>query len=159
MNLKEFLQEKVSQEYWRKSIERRLNEMKYILDAWAVLAWLGKEKGYLKVRGLLDRAKDGEIELGINMINFGEVYYVIGKEMGLRKAESIEEKLRLLPIKIRAPLEENQVMSAASIKAQYPISYADAFAASIAEQEGAMLVTGDDDFKALGNRIEIFWLK
>jgi ribonuclease VapC len=48
-------------------------------------------------------------------------------------------------------------MRAAYIKAQYPISYADAFAAALTEQEKATLITWDPDFKRIEKIIE--WLK
>jgi len=56
-------------------------------------------------------------------------------------------------------VEETLVMRAAYLKAQYPISYADAFAAALAEQEKAILVTGDPDFKRLEKTIKIQWLR
>jgi predicted nucleic acid-binding protein len=39
------------------------------------------------------------------------------------------------------------------------MSYADAFAAALAEQEKAILLTGDPDFKQVEKAIKIEWLR
>ncbi len=70
-----------------------------------------------------------------------------------------QKGLRVLPINIIAPVEEKLVMSAAYLKAHYPISYADAFAAALTEKEKAILVTGDRDFKRVEKAIKIEWLR
>jgi uncharacterized protein len=61
-------------------------------------------------------------------------------------------------ITIIAPVEQRLVMRAAHIKAKYPISYVDAFAAALAEQEKAILLTGDPDFKRVEKIIKVEWL-
>ena len=133
--------------------------MKYILDAWALVAWLQRENGYLKVRELLEKAQKQEIKLTMSVINFGEVIYRFAKIKGIEVAKRTEGTLRLFPINIISPVEETLVMRAAYLKAQYPISYADAFAAALTEQEKAILVTGDRDFKRIEKIIKIEWLK
>ena len=133
--------------------------MNYILDAWAVVVWLEKESGYLRVSELLEKAGNREIRLTMSIVNFGEVFYRTGKLYGIAEATRTERRIRALPINIIAPVEETLVMRAAYIKAQFPISYADAFAAALAEQEKAILVTGDPDFKRLEKTIKIQWLR
>ena len=133
--------------------------MKYILDAWALVAWLQRENGYLKVRELLEKAQKQEIKLTMSVINFGEVIYRFAKIKGIEVAKRTEGTLRLFPINIISPVEETLVMRAAYLKAQHPISYADAFAAALAEQEKAILVTGDPDFKRIEKTIKIEWLR
>ncbi len=51
-------------------------------------------------------------------------------------------------------------MKAARLKARFPISYADAFAAATAREENAILVTGDRDFKVLEKEriVSVDWL-
>lgn len=48
---------------------------------------------------------------------------------------------------------------AAAFKAAYKMSLADAFAAALAKQKKADLVTGDPEFKAVENTLKITWLK
>ena len=49
--------------------------------------------------------------------------------------------------------------TAADFKARYKMSLADAFAAALAKEKKAELVTGDPEFGPLDQEIEIHWLK
>jgi len=62
-----------------------------------------------------------------------------------------------LPIEI-APTDQEAVMTAAHLKACFPISYADTFAAATAQMHHAILLTGDPEFKALGELLQVEWL-
>jgi uncharacterized protein len=53
---------------------------------------------------------------------------------------------------------EERNLAAAWLKAKYPISYADAFAASLAQEVGASLVTGDPEFKTIKQNHSLVWL-
>jgi predicted nucleic acid-binding protein len=94
----------------------------------------------------------------MSVVNFGEVFYRTAKQHGIEEAIRTEKRLRTLPINIVAPMEEKLVMRAAYLKAHYPISYADAFAAALTEQEKAILLTGDPDFKRVEKIIRVEWL-
>jgi predicted nucleic acid-binding protein len=48
---------------------------------------------------------------------------------------------------------------AAEYKARHKLSLADAFAAALAKEKKAELVTGDPEFKPLEKEIKINWLK
>jgi ribonuclease VapC len=94
----------------------------------------------------------------MNDINIGETFYILARERGLDKAEYfINAILPNLPItKIGNTLTE--VIEAAKIKAQYPISYADCFVVATAIRERAVIVTGDPDFKQVEKVVTIDWL-
>lgn len=128
---------------------------KSLLDSFALLAYLKQEDRYEKVKNLL---LTEEIELLMNDINIGETFYILARERGLEKAEYfINVILPTLPITyISNTLEE--VIQAAKIKAQYPISYADAFAVSTALKEKASIITGDPDFGRVEKIVKIEWL-
>jgi uncharacterized protein len=49
--------------------------------------------------------------------------------------------------------------STADFKARFKLSLADAFAAALAKEKKAELVTGDPEFKSLDQEIKIHWLK
>jgi predicted nucleic acid-binding protein len=49
--------------------------------------------------------------------------------------------------------------TAADFKARFKLSLADAFAAALAKERRADLVTGDPEFKALEREIKIHWLR
>ena len=51
------------------------------------------------------------------------------------------------------PFEEWVFWRAVRIKAEHPLSYADAFAASLALDREATLLTADPEFESLGERL------
>lgn len=126
-----------------------------LLDSFALLAYLKKEKNYQKVKDIL---ASHEEDLLMNEINVGEVYYILARERSLDAAEYfLHDILQALAIKI-TPNSLSDVIEAAKIKAQFPIAYADAFAVATAIKHDATLVTGDPDFKKAEHLITIDWL-
>ncbi len=118
-----------------------------VLDAWAVLVWINKEQpGSDRVLALLERAERREIELSINMVNVGEVYYRLAKIRDEKFAHQFWEDFQTAPIRI-AGAPNGLILEAAQWKSRWPISYADAFALATAIREQASLVTGDPDFQ------------
>jgi len=128
-----------------------------LLDSFAVLAWIQDEPGAQIVEDLLYRAQDEGEQVLLNIINLGEVYYCCARVQDISFARDIVEKIRLLPVTIY-PCSNDLVLEAAAFKAQYPISYADAFIVATAIRENACIVTGDPDFKKLDHLIKIEWL-
>src|SRR5207302_333595 len=72
-------------------------------------------------------------------------------------AEHFLDLLPTWPIQLMHTVFDD-VLAAARLKARFPISYADAFAAATALRAGARLVTGDDEFHALDDIVDIVWL-
>jgi uncharacterized protein len=131
----------------------------YLLDSWAVLAYLKQEQpADSRVIALLEQAKQGAARLLMSIINLGEVYYSVGRLKGEDLAEQILADLRLLPVEI-LPVDEATVFTAARWKMCYPLSYADAFAAAAAEQHHATILTGDPELLALTERLKIETLR
>jgi predicted nucleic acid-binding protein len=128
---------------------------KGLIDSYALLAYLKQESNYHKVEDLLSSK---ETHLLMNDINIGETFYILARERGLDQAEYfINAIFPNLPItKIGNTLTE--VIDAAKIKAQYPISYADSFTVATAIREKAVIVTGDPDFKHVEKIVTIDWL-
>jgi ribonuclease VapC len=127
----------------------------YLLDSWAVLAYLKREPpADERVIALLEQASQGIASLQISIINLGEVYYSLGRLRGEDFAEQVLADLRLLPIEI-LPVDEVAVFDAARWKMRYPLSYADAFAAAAAEEHQAILLTGDPELLALKDILKI----
>jgi predicted nucleic acid-binding protein len=137
-----------------------MNENKtiYVLDSYALLAHFRAESGGLVVRNLLERASlSSDIGLYISTINVGEIYYQMFRLLGIIKANEALTDLRQLPVTLCQATEE-RVLSAARIKARYPVSYADAFAIALAQEYDGLVVTGDPEFNAVDSIIEIVWL-
>ncbi len=130
-----------------------------LLDSFAFLAYLKKEKSYQKVKHILASHQEGEEDLLMNEINVGEVYYILARERSLDAAEYfLHDILQSLAIKV-IPNSFSDVIEAAKIKVQFPIAYADAFAVATAIKYDATLVTGDTDFTKVEHLIEIDWLR
>ena len=125
---------------------------KSLIDSYALLAYLKQENNY---RNLLSSKEN---QLLMNDINIGETFCILAREQGLDKAEYfINAILPNLPI-IKIGNAFDEVIQAAKIKAQYPISYADCFAVATAIREKAVIITGDPDFKHVEKIVEIDWL-
>ena len=112
--------------------------MRYCLDPWAVVAALqGEEPARTRVDEALAR---GSI---MSWINAGEVFNTMYRREGPDRADAIVSSLRLgLTLDDASPA---RVMEAASIKARYPMSYADAFLCATALAHEATILTGDDE--------------
>ena len=52
-----------------------------------------------------------------------------------------------------------RVYAAARLKANYAISYADTFVAALAQELDAVVLTGDPEFRKLGDTVRIQWLQ
>lgn len=129
----------------------------YVLDSFALLAYLGGEPGAAAVEQLLQGARDQAVKLFLSLINLGEVYYITQRERGRDKAVETLVLLDQLPIR-QEPIDRPLVLSAASIKARYAISYADAFAVGLAQRLKAPVVTGDPEFQKVAAVIKVVWL-
>ncbi len=129
----------------------------YVLDAFALLTYLRGEPGAERVLDLLLRARSGEARLCFCLVNYGEVLYISERQGG---RPAVEEAIRIidhLPLEI-IPADRDLTFAAAHLKARYPISYADAFAAALAQKLGATLVTGDPEFREVEAVVKIEWL-
>jgi predicted nucleic acid-binding protein len=130
----------------------------YILDSWALMAWLkGESPGRQRVRVLLDKAALGRLELWMNMINVGEVFYLLVKLGREDQAQALIEDLgSAIPIRTLVP-DSHGILEAARLKGRYSISYADAFAAATAIARDAPLVTGDAEFRVIAG-LKLEWI-
>ena len=130
----------------------------FVLDSWAVLAFLDGEPGGERVRQLFLSAQAGQCSLGLSLINLGEVAYVVERERGLMVVHEVLSWIKSLPVTI-LPAGESEVLAAAHLKAHNRLAYADAVAAATAVAWGARLVTGDPEFLALENKeITLEWI-
>ena len=131
----------------------------YVLDSYALIAYLEGEAGGDSVNELLAMAGEGKCRLYMSAVNLGEVMYIAERERGLPKAQETLARVDELPIEI-VDVNRTLTMTAAHLKAQYPISYADCFAAALSRIKGAPLVTGDPEFRKvkLGSALQIEWL-
>ena len=128
-----------------------------VFDAHAILRWAQKESGYQKVKSLMVACREGSVSGYVNRINLGEVHYKTIRVLGPEGAKDFMENFVRLPITIVLP-DEPLIWKASELKAQYPISYADCFAAATALIHNAAVLTGDPEFKKLGKVVAVEWI-
>ena len=129
----------------------------FILDSFALLAYLTDEPSAAHIEMLIEDAREEKCRLLLPLINIGEILYIIERRGGVTKAQDTLALLRQLPIEI-LPADEQFVFSAAHIKANYSLSYADAFVVAAAQREGAIVLTNDPEFQTVKELITIEWL-
>lgn len=129
----------------------------YVLDSWAVIAYLEDEPSAQQIADLIATAHEEAIPVYITVVNAGEVWYTIAREVSEDDANGSIKELRDLRIQfVDADWELTQ--EAACFKSQNKMSYADCFAAALAKLYKADLITGDKEFKPLENQIKIYWV-
>ena len=128
-----------------------------LFDSYAILKWVQKEAGYDKVKSMLTACREKSITGYMSQINLGEVYYKTISAVGLDEARAFLENFFRLPINLILP-DSELIWKASEIKATYPISYADCFAAATALRYQAAILTGDPEFKKLKRMVSVEWL-
>ena len=128
-----------------------------VLDSYALLALLRDESGAEIVAGLLERAGQQNRSVHMTEVNYAEVQYTIRRKDGETVWASIAGQLLAAPIEFHAA-DRRLADVAAGFKARFKISLAAAFAAALAKERKAELVTGDLEFRALEKEIKIRWL-
>ncbi|HTD66568.1 MAG TPA: PIN domain-containing protein [Candidatus Limnocylindria bacterium] len=129
-----------------------------VLDAHALLAFFRGEDAGVPVKELLHKAATADRPLHMTEVNYAEVKYMLLKKDGAEAWEQAEDVLKSLPLEFH-PATRTLADIAADFKARFKISLADAFAAALAKEKKAELVTGDPEFKPLEKEIKIAWLK
>ena len=128
-----------------------------VLDAYSIIAYLEGEKGSDTVVEVFKSARDSGKSLLLSVVNWGEVYYIILREEGQKRADEVSNLISTLPVEI-VPADLEIAKKAAEYKATKKMSYADCFAAALAKLRKAELVTGDEEFKGVAKDIKIQWI-
>jgi len=129
-----------------------------VLDSFALIAYFRDEPGAEVVESLLVTAGKKDNPLHMTDVNYAEVKYSVVKKDGAQAWEEAAKILQGLPIDFHST---NRALAdtAADFKARFKMSLADAFAAALAKERNAELVTDDPEFKALEKDIKVVWLK
>lgn len=131
---------------------------KRLLDSYALLAYLNKENGFEKVRNVLAEAQKTGLPVLMNEINVGETYYILYRKRSPEQAEYfLDNVLAGLPISLISNSFDSVIFTA-NIKARHALSFAGCFAIATAQQENAVILTGDPEFKNVEDFVEIDWL-
>jgi predicted nucleic acid-binding protein len=128
-----------------------------VLDSWSVIAYLEHEPSGQPVADWMVNAHDEGIPIYMTVVNAGEVWYIIAREISEEEANTSIKELHELRIQfINVDWELTQ--EAARFKSKNRMSYADCYAAALAKVKKADLVTGDREFRAIESQIQIQWV-
>lgn len=131
---------------------------KLVLDSFALVSLFHREPGWQIVqRALYDQEKAGT-RASFNWINWGEFYYIVKRRVGAAKTLDALRLLEQLPIDL-FPIDQPLVRTAAEIKSEHALSYADAFCIATAQRLDAVVLTNDPEYKSVEKLIKIRWLK
>lgn len=128
-----------------------------VIDSWAVMAYLEDEPAAETVADLIADAQRQGVRILMSVINVGEVWYSVARRRSTPEADETVSDLRSIGIEF-INADWTQTLIAARYKSGGGISYADCFAAALAKQTGATLITGDREFKKVESEIDIEWL-
>ena|SRR5215208_6056870 len=129
----------------------------YVLDSFALLVYLQDEPAAQRIEQLLEETNREKSRVFLSTINLGELLYIIERRGGIVKSQDALALIRQLPIEL-IPADEQLIFAAAHIKANHPISYADAFVVAVAIQEDAAILTGDPEFHSIETVAKVEWL-
>lgn len=129
----------------------------YVLDSFALLAFLQGEPAAPQIRKVLEYGASHRDSVWLSVVNLSECLYIVERRKGAETARRVLEALQECPIRIEAATDRHAVI-AARIKAQHRVSLADAYAAALALDKMATVVTGDPEFKALEKKIPVLWI-
>ncbi|MDL5053959.1 type II toxin-antitoxin system VapC family toxin [Oscillatoria laete-virens NRMC-F 0139] len=131
-----------------------------VIDSWALIAFFEDEHAADEVEKILNLASARRHKLFMSAVNWGEVYCATMRKTSRAVADQLAGQIASLPIEIVGVSEDLHMVRQASLyKASYKMSYADCFAAALAKDRKAELITGDPEFKNVENEIKIHWLK
>ena len=129
-----------------------------VLDSFALIAYFRDEPGGETMEDLLVAAGKKDNPLLMTDVNYAEVKYSVVKKDGAEAWVEAAKILQGLPIDFCSTTRA-LADTAADFKARFKMSLADAFAAALAKEKKAELVTGDPEFKPLDGEIKIQWLR
>ncbi|MEO8353671.1 MAG: PIN domain-containing protein [Chthoniobacteraceae bacterium] len=135
-----------------------MSAARVVLDSFALIAYFRGEPSAAAVRDLLQQAVSRDTPALMSEVNYAEVKYQLLRKKGAAAWAQAAAMLTTLPIEFH-PATRALADVAADFKARYKLSLADAFAAALAKERKAELITGDPEFKALEKEIKIGWLR
>jgi ribonuclease VapC len=131
---------------------------RFVMGSYAMIAFFEDEPGAAKVAEILDTFISQKTKGFMSVVNWGEIYYCTMREQGVEGAESILNQFNKYPIQLVAA-DRELTYEAAKLKAQYKVAYADCFAAALSLKLKAAVITGDPEFRKLGEKVSIEWIR
>ena len=128
-----------------------------VLDASAILAYFLGASGCEKMKQVFGEAVEHSASLFVSAVNWGEVLYTMEWRFGSGKKDEAQALMEQLNLEL-VPAGKEAIWQASHLKANHRLPYADCFAAALAMEKKAVLVTADKDFKVVEDLIKILWI-
>jgi predicted nucleic acid-binding protein len=141
----------------KRSIDMPRKPKAYVLDSWSIITYLEDEPSGQNIADLIAGAHEDEIPVYMAVINAGEIWYIIAREISEEEANSRIKQLRELRIQFK-DIDWALAQEAARFKSKYKLSYADCYTAALAKSIRAALVTGNNEYKAIEDAVDILWV-
>jgi predicted nucleic acid-binding protein len=125
---------------------------RFVLDTSALLAFMTGEKGADTVEKILSGRGNG---IYVPWAVLFEVYYITRRTSGEKETDERFVLIKELPVSILWNMEEPDVLSAARLKAQFRLSFADSIIAAAALRQDAALVHKDPEYDSLSGMIKL----
>jgi predicted nucleic acid-binding protein len=136
----------------------RRSARRYVLDANALSGFFEDREGTAgKIEKLMGEALSQDLPLLMSAVNWGEVFYVAWRRHGEAYAWQAEARLRELPVAVISA-DRERASRAGALKQKHGLGYADAFAAELAIERSAWLVTADSEFQKIGKGLAVYSL-
>jgi predicted nucleic acid-binding protein len=127
-----------------------------VLDASALMDFFEDRPGAQTVEALIASAAQGQSELLMSVVNWGEVYYSVHRAQGSATAQKIIAEIAQLPIDL-VPATYDLTKQAAEFHAHHKLPYLGCFAAALAAGRQAALATSDKHFARVTSRLRLLW--
>lgn len=135
-----------------------MSPRRYVLDANALIGLFEDREGTAaKVERLVQEAQRQATPLLMSSVNWGEVFYIVWKLHGEDRAREAEATVSDMPI-VFVAVDFDRATRAATLKQKHNLSYADSFAAELAIERNAWLVSADPEFAKLGRMLSLYAL-
>lgn len=129
-----------------------------MLDANALIGFFEGKAGIAKkVQGVFEEALRDDLPILMSAVTWGEVFYVEWRYRGEANAYRAEARVRQLPLAI-VSVDQERATRAGALKQKHGLGYADSFAAELAIERSAWLVTADREFEKVGHSLAIVLL-
>lgn len=135
------------------SEEKIKNNQRYVLDTSALMALAEDEAGADIVFEVLQKAKHNDVEAYVSFMTVTEACYKIQQHRDESAGYKMFNYLRHLPIK-RIDVDDMLILSAASLKAVYALSMADAWILATAKNLNGYLIHKDPEFAQVKDIIQ-----
>jgi predicted nucleic acid-binding protein len=128
-----------------------------VLDASALISFFEDRQGAEVIENWIAESVAGKAEIFISVVNWGEVYYSAWRARGRDSARRIAAEISQFPIQI-VNADPELTASAAGLRAEYKLPYADCFAAALAKATNARVLTADRDFESVKSEVSVDFL-